>query len=139
MMKMMTIIEAEVEAETETSKETAREDLLPEVEVVPVADQEETPVLIPADQVPVRDQDQGEGEGLLQDHQTIITTTDMTIREGQEAAEIAAEDLQIQIQADLVQEIAEAIQVLAQGQETAAVQVEAPIPAQEHQEEVLLP
>ena len=144
MMKMKVAEEAEVEAEAEaitvTSKETAREDsLLEAVEAVPVADQEEAPVPILEDQVPVRGQDQEEEEGLHQALQTIIMTTDMTIREGQEVAEIATEDLQIQTQADLVQEIAEAIQVQVQDQEAAAAQVEVLIPAQEHQKEVLLP
>ena len=140
-MKMKVAEEAEVEVEaiTVTSKETAREDsLLEAVEAVPVADQEEAPVPILEDQVPVRGQDQEEEEGLHQALQTTIMTTDMTIREGQEATEIATEDLQIQTQADLVQEIAEAIQVQVQDPEAAAAQVEILIPAQEHQKEVLL-
>lgn len=144
MTMMITMMKTEAKEEAEvimvTSKETAREDsLLKAVEAVPVADQEETPVQILADQVPVRVQDQEEEEGLHQVHQTTIMTIDMTIREGREAAEIATEDLQVQIQADLVQEIAEAIQVQVQDPEAAAVQVEALIPAQEHQKEVLLP
>lgn len=138
-MKVAEEAEVEVEAITVTSKETAREDsLLEAVEAVPVADQEEAPVPILEDQVPVRGQDQEEEEGLHQALQTTIMTTDMTIREGQEATEIATEDLQIQTQADLVQEIAEAIQVQVQDPEAAAAQVEILIPAQEHQKEVLL-
>ena len=136
-MKTITTTEVveEDEAETEISRETAREDLLQEAEEeVRAADREDLQVQIPADQDQDRVQDPAEEEGRLPATlTTIIMTTDTIIREDREEAETVAEDL-VRVPAQTpenhripIQEAAEETQVQVQDQETAAVQVEAPV------------
>jgi hypothetical protein len=134
-MKTTTEVEEEDEAETEISRETAREDLLQEAEEeVRAADREDLQVQIPADQDQDRVQDPAEEEGRLPVTQTtIIMITDMIIREDREEAETAAED-PVRVPAQTpedhripIQEAAEETLVQVQDQETAAVQVEAPV------------
>lgn len=137
-MKTITTTEVVEEEETEISRETAREDLLQEAEEeVRAADREDLQVQIPADQDQDQDrvQDPAEEEGrhLQAIQMTIIMITDMIIREDREEAETAAEDL-VRVPAQTpedhripIQEAAEETQVQVQDQETAAVQVEAPV------------
>lgn len=132
-MKTITTTEVveEDEAETEISRETVREDLLQEAEEEVRADLQ---VQIPADQDQDRVQDPAEEEGRLPVTQTtIIMITDMIIREDREEAETVAKD-PVRVPAQTpedhripIQEAAEETQVQVQDQETAAVQVEAPV------------